>query len=350
MKMRCKPITILPMAIALVMAPRPGHAQVNATIQIGSQHYGHEIRVYPYSMDADGDWHTSYRHWRPVTVYSLNGRFYSRSVPGARVVQVYSYNNQYFLPPRDAGWNNFDRRYRYNERPQDTDYNIIDGLVSIFGQRPPRNWGSEVVVNTYSPEAYGNWRSGYRRWRPVTLYSRDNRYFLRAVPGSRPVSVYSWNNQYFLPPQDRQWDQYDRRFNYGRRPTDDDYRNVERIPGQYGQQPPAQPGQQPAPYPQAPGQRYGNELQVTMYSPQAQGDWRTAYNGWETATIYNLNGRYYPTQVPGARPLMVYRSQNQYFLPPQDRGWDNVDRRYDYRLRPTDDDYNNVQRHPGRRP
>jgi hypothetical protein len=83
-----------------------------------------------------------------------------------------------------------------------------------------------------------------------------------------------------------------------------------------------------------------------VYSPQVHGDWRTAYNGWATATIYNLNGHYYPTQVPGARPLMVYQWQNQYFLPPQDRGWDNVDRRYDYRLRPTDDDYNSVRRRP----
>ena len=341
MTMRIRPMTLLPLFGALLLAPGRGSAQVTATIR-----FGNEIRVYPYSQDADGDWHVSYRRWRPVTVYGLDGRFYSRNVPGAREIQVYSYNNQYFLPPRDADWNNYDRRFRYDERPRDEDYNFIDNLVRLFGgNRPPHDWGREVVVNTYSPDVYGDWHDGYRRWHPVTLYVRDNRYFQRAVPGSRPVAVYSWNNQYFLPPQDRQWDNYDRRFNYGRRPIDEDYRNLERVPGQYGR-PPDQPGQ----YGQPPDQRYGNNVQVTIYSPDTHGDWRRSYDRWEPVTIFNLNGRYFPASVPGARPLMVYRWQGQYFLPPRDQAWLDVDRRYDYRLRPTDDDYINLQRPPGRRP
>ena len=344
--MRIRMVTLMPMIGILALAPHRGNAQVTATVQLGQQqNWGPEVRVYPYSQDVDGDWRSSYRRWRPQTVYALNGHFYLRAVPGARSMQVYRFNNQYFLPPRDAAWVNIDRRYQYDRRPQDADYNIIDRMLNLFGgQRPPRNWGNEIVVNAYSPAAYGDWRTMSRRWSPVTLYFRDNRYFSRAVTGSRPVTVYRWNNQYFLPPQDRGWDNFDRRYNYGRRPTDEDYRNIQRVPGQYDQQPPDQRGQQP------PDVRYGNDVQVGVYSSQVHGDWRNSYNRWETATLYNLNGRYYPTQVTGARPLMVYRWQNQYFLPPRDQGWDNLDRRYNYRIRPTDDDYNNVQRQPGRRP
>ena len=351
--MKTRLSVLVPLLGAVAMLPCRATAQISATVQLGQRPYGHEIRVYPYSRDVDGDWHASYRRWRPVTVYSLDGRFYSRPTPGARAVQIYSYNNQYFLPPQDPGWDNFDRRYRYNERPRDEDYNIINGIVSLFGQRPPRQWGAEVVVDPYSREAFGDWRTGYRRWRPVTLYFRDNRYFSRAVPGSRPVAMYSYNGSYFLPPQDQGWDGFDRRFNYRRRPTDEDYRNADRVQRGYGQPPRDQAGQRPDQYgqrPDQPGQpdaRYGNDVQVSVYSPQVQGDWHTAYNRWDTATLYNLNGRYYPTQVPGARQVMVYRSQNGYFLPPRDQQWNNADRRYDYRLRPTDDDYNRAQRPHG---
>lgn len=333
--MRIRSLAILPMIGALTLSPRPSNAQVNATIQFGQPVYGSEVHVYPYSVDNDGDWRVAYRRWQPVTLYTVNGRFYTRAAPGARRVVVYRYNNQYFVPPRDAAFNNFDRRYSYQYRPQDDDYNLIDRLAGIFGQRPPRTWGNEVVVSTYAPEQFGDWRTMYRRWTPVTLYYRDNHYFARNVPGSRAVSLYSWNGQYFLPPQDRGWDNSDRRFNYGHRPTDEDYTGVRRFPGQYGQG-----GGRDTP----PNTGYGNEVAVTSYSSTAFGDWRSAYNRWETATLYSLNGKFYPNQLPGARQVMVYRSNNQYFLPPQDQDWNNKDRRYDYRMRPNDDDYRTARR------
>jgi hypothetical protein len=329
-------LALIPLLGALALTPRTGSAQASATLQFGSHNYGSEVRVYPYSSDIDGEWRTSWRRWQPVTLYNYNGRFYTRAVPGARAVAVYRYNDQYFVPPRDASFQNVDRRYRWDNRPRDEDYTIIDKISGLVGGRPQRNWGSEIVVNAYAPESYGDWRTGYRRWRPVTVYYRDNRYFSRAVPGSRAVAVYSYNGQYFLPPQDNAWATMDNRFRYMRRPTDDDYNNVRRYPEVYGQQRPADQN----------NNNYGPEITLNTYVPQVFGDWRTGYNQWETVTLYNYNGRYYATEVPGARPLMVYRTQGRYFLPPQDRGWDNMDRRYNYRLRPSNDDYTRAVRPP----
>lgn len=337
--MRIRTLAILPLLGAVTIGVRPATAQISATIQFGTPAYGNEVRVYPYSAQNDGDWRSAYRNWQPVTLYTVNGRFYSRATPGARAVMVYRYNNQYFVPPRDAGFASVDRRYRNDYRPQDDDYNIIDRLAGILGQRPPRTYGSEVVVNNYAAEQFGDWRATYRRWTPVTLYYRDNHYYSRNVPGARAVSLYSWNGQYFLPPQDQGWNNSDRRFNYGRRPTADDYTGVQRYPGQYGQRD-GQPGGRG----NQPNTGYGNEIVVTAYSPTTYGEWRSAYNRWETVTLYNLNGKFYPNQVAGARQVMVYRSQNQYFLPPQDQGWNNTDRRYDYRMRPNDDDYRTARR------
>lgn len=339
--MRFPTLAILPLIGALALSPRPATAQVTATIQLGQPRY--EVRVSPYAAGAHGDWQTNYRQWQPVTLYSVDGHFYSRNVPGARAVAVYRYQNEYFLPPRDQQFANMDRRYNYDRRPVDRDYNIVEGLATLFGSRPERSWGNEVFISTYSPEAHGDWRASYRRWQPVTLYNRNGRYYSNAVPGARAVAVYRWQNQYFLPPTDNDWRTADRRYDYGRAPTQDDYNNPQRNPGQYGQQPPGQYGQQPS-------TGYGNDVTVTVYTPQVHGDWQTTYNRWETATLYHLNGRYYPNQVPGSRSLMVYRSQNQYFLPPRDQQWNNADRRYDYRMRPTDEDYTNVQRQPPRRP
>ncbi len=331
--MRTSTLAILPLLGALALVPNRSEAQIS--LQLGVQFGAPEVRVYAYSQNQDGDWRTDYRRWQPVTLYTLNGRFYARAIQGARAVQVYNYNNQYFLPPRDAGWNNLDRRYQYGHRPQEEDYNTVDGVVSVYGGRAPRAWGREIVVDAYTPEAFGDWRRMWRRWTPVTLYARDGRFFARQVPRSRAVQLYRFNNHYFLPPRDADWNNADRRYNYRRRPGDEDYRTVDRVRGVYGQQPPAEP-------------EYGETVDFMLYSPDAQGDWHTAQNRWQVATVYYQNGRYYRDRVPGARALMLYHQGNQYFLPPRDRSWENSDRRFDTRLRPTDEDYNNA--HPPRRP
>jgi hypothetical protein len=116
--MRASLLATLPLLGALALTPRHASAQISATI-----HLGNPVVVTNYSRDVHGDWHTNYRQWHPTTVYSYNGRYYSRSIRGARPVQVYRRQNQHFLPPQDAAWaNRADRRYNYNRRPTDEDY------------------------------------------------------------------------------------------------------------------------------------------------------------------------------------------------------------------------------------
>ena len=84
--------------------------------------------------------------------------------------------------------------------------------------------GNPVPVTRYAPEAYGDWHTDYQSWRPVTLYAYQGNLYTRQVSGSRPVALYrTRQGDYFLPPQDRDWDGKDHRYNYKRRPSDDDY-------------------------------------------------------------------------------------------------------------------------------
>ena len=85
--------------------------------------------------------------------------------------------------------------------------------------------------------------------------------------------------------------------------------------------------------------RFGRPLVVTNYSPDAYGDWHSRYRYWHPTTVYYLDGRWYPRRVRGSRPVVVYRTGSSYFLPPRDRDWDQRDRRYNYRRRPSDEDY-----------
>jgi hypothetical protein len=117
--MRIRLLATLPLLAALALTPRHGSAQISATI-----HLGRPIVVGTYEPTRYGDWHSNYRRWRPVTVYYYNGRYYPRAIRGARPVQIYRRQNEYFLPPRDAAWaNRGDRRYNYRRRPNDEDYN-----------------------------------------------------------------------------------------------------------------------------------------------------------------------------------------------------------------------------------
>ena len=84
--------------------------------------------------------------------------------------------------------------------------------------------GNERVVAAYSPERYGEWRANYKRWKPTTLYVVNGHYYDKYTRGSRAVVVYRRGGEYFLPPQDSKWVGYDRRYNYRRRPNDEDYR------------------------------------------------------------------------------------------------------------------------------
>jgi hypothetical protein len=83
--------------------------------------------------------------------------------------------------------------------------------------------GPAIGLFAYTPDRYGDWRTGYRRWTPVTLYTVNGNYYRRSTRGARPVQVYRRGNEYFLPPQDQAWVGHDRRYNYGHRPNNDDY-------------------------------------------------------------------------------------------------------------------------------
>jgi hypothetical protein len=116
--MRISLLAALPLVAVLALTPRQGSAQISATIHLGTP-----LVVTNYSADVHGDWHTNYSKWKPTTVYAYNGKYYSHSVKGARPVQIYHQQNQYFLPPQDAAWaNRGDKRYNYNRKPTDDDY------------------------------------------------------------------------------------------------------------------------------------------------------------------------------------------------------------------------------------
>lgn len=84
--------------------------------------------------------------------------------------------------------------------------------------------GNPVVVTNYSADVHGDWHTNYRKWQPTTVYSYNNQYYAHSVKGGRAVEVYHQGSQYFLPPQDQAWANHgDKRFNYNRKPNDDDY-------------------------------------------------------------------------------------------------------------------------------
>lgn len=95
--------------------------------------------------------------------------------------------------------------------------------------------GTPVMVMNYSPDYYGEWRTNYTQWRPVTVYFYQGKYYPRSVRGSRPVMIYRRGTEYFLPPQDQAWAKRgDKRFNYKHRPNDDDYRQAPPPKGNNG--------------------------------------------------------------------------------------------------------------------
>ena len=113
---------------------------------------------------------------------------------------------------------------------------LLVGAAAIVPRHAPAqisvslHLGRPVVVTNYAPESYGDWRTGYRSWTPVTLYYYDGNWYPRAVRGGRAVVVYRTGGRYFLPPQDAGWDRHDRRYNYRRRPSVDDYNHVQPPP------------------------------------------------------------------------------------------------------------------------
>ncbi len=196
---------------ALAVLPAGAAAQVSVSISLGAQ-LGPPVPVFAYSAERFGPWREDYRHWTPRVLYEMGGRFYRHRDRGARPVEVYLYNGDYFLPPRDAGWVGYDRRYDYDDQPRDDDF----GRVRAY--REPEAGEAPLSVGLYAADRDGQWRTGFMLWTPVTVYEIQGAYYPRPVRGARVVEIYRYRDRYFLPPDDRDWIGADRRYDYGRRP------------------------------------------------------------------------------------------------------------------------------------
>jgi len=91
------------------------------------------------------------------------------------------------------------------------------------------------------------------------------------------------------------------------------------------------------------GSRLGPEVGIVPYVEARRGDWRTNYTKWLPVPLYVVNGHYYRRHVRGARPVVAYWYDNEYFLPPQENAWVGWDKRYDYRRQPLVEDWARVR-------
>lgn len=107
---------------------------------------------------------------------------------------------------------------------------LLGALIALPARAPAQvsvqinaRLGPAIGLSVYTPDRYGDWRTTYRQWTPVTLYTVNGNYYRRSTRGARRVTVYRRGNDYFLPPQDQAWVNRDRRYNYRHRPNNDDY-------------------------------------------------------------------------------------------------------------------------------
>jgi hypothetical protein len=208
--MRIATLLTVPVLAALIALPGRATAQGSISVSFGTR-LGPEIGVSAYSQERHGDFQANYRRWTPVTLYDINGHYYRENVRGARAVQVYTYDNDYFLPPQDDAYRSQDRRFNSRRQPTADDY----GRARPYRHEdaPDPRLGREIGVTAYSAERAGDWRNNSRHWTPVTLFQVNGRYYPNDGVGARPVSMYRYKNEYFLPPTDQSWNGSDRRFN-----------------------------------------------------------------------------------------------------------------------------------------
>jgi hypothetical protein len=216
-----------PLAAALLALPTQARAQLGLSVRFGTR-LGPDIGVVAYSPEHHGDWHANYRKWTPVTLYDVNGHYYRNAVEGARPVVVYSYNGEYFFPPTDRTWVGFDRRYNYKRAPVEVDIGRARPYVPV--ERVDPRFGAELGIFGFNARLAGDWHRDYKRWSPVTVYEYHGHYYPHNAPGARAVQIYRYQNEYFFPPQDRAWVGFDKRFNYERRPNEEDFRRGRERP------------------------------------------------------------------------------------------------------------------------
>jgi hypothetical protein len=155
--LRSVSLVTLPLLGALLSLPTRSPAQVAVSVAFGTN-LGPEIGVSSYSPDRVGVWKSTYRHWKPVTLYDVNGRYYRGQVHGARPLLVYTYQNVYFLPPQDKEWTDADARYDYSRQPSPADYARVRPMAPTLAAVDPQ-FGEEVGVFGYSRDRAGDWRT-----------------------------------------------------------------------------------------------------------------------------------------------------------------------------------------------
>ena len=119
--MRMPFLAAVPVLAALSAAPAGAQvsARLHLDIPLGRRApvvYGaprRQVIVRDYDASRFGAWDSYYDQWAPVTLYYYDGYYYDYPVVEyAEPVVVYSYRNEFFLPPRDRGFEIWRRDYR----------------------------------------------------------------------------------------------------------------------------------------------------------------------------------------------------------------------------------------------
>ncbi|MGH7524792.1 MAG: hypothetical protein ACREK8_10830 [Gemmatimonadales bacterium] len=119
--MRISLMGAVPVLAALVAVPASGQvsARVHVDIPIGRRApivYGaprRQVVVREYDPSFFGAWDSYYDDWAPTTLYYYDGYYYDYPIASyAEPVLVYSFRNQFFLPPRDRRFEIWRRDFR----------------------------------------------------------------------------------------------------------------------------------------------------------------------------------------------------------------------------------------------
>jgi hypothetical protein len=120
--MRMPFLAAIPVLAALSAAPAGAQvsARLHLDVPLGRRApwgYGasrRQVIVREYNASRFGDWDNYYDDWAPVTLYYYDGYYYDYPVAEyAQPVVVYSYRNEFFLPPRERGFEIWRQQYRF---------------------------------------------------------------------------------------------------------------------------------------------------------------------------------------------------------------------------------------------
>jgi|SRR5579862_6004756 len=108
---------------------------------------------------------------------------------------------------------------------------LLGALMALPAQAPAQvsitaRLGPVLSIKAYSAERHGDWHTSYKKWTPVTRYEVNGSYYSKNVSGSRPVAMYRYKSETFLPPHEKAFNGYDKRYNYKHAPNEEDHGRV----------------------------------------------------------------------------------------------------------------------------